>query len=394
MWPDKRLTDLLGIEHPIIQAPMAGSVTPELAAAVSNAGALGSLGCGTMARGDIAAAVTSLRDRTNAPFNLNFFANPAPTPTSAALSVRTKLRLKPWYERFAIESPAAPATAPEPGFQAWALDLLLEVRPRIVSFHFGLPDPEAVAALKAAGIVILSSATNVAEARALEAAGVDAVIAQGWEAGGHRGSHIANDPGDGVGTMALVPQVVDAVSVPVVAAGGIGDGRGIAAAFALGASGVQIGTGFLSAPEAATDPRRRELLREAADQDTIVTNAISGRPARAARSTFAKAMSVAGTDWPDFPRLYDMTSPLLRASAAAASDDVLLSPLRSGGLSQPRIAGGRTGETAGARGRQHSERHRKVSEQGCARPCARSTGKETGWRSCFWRRPTGSSPAR
>ena len=168
--------------------------------------------------------------------------------------------------------------------------------------------------MKAAGIVLLSSATSVAEARALEAAGMDAIIAQGWEAGGHRGSHVPTAPFDGVGTMALVPQIADVVSVPVIAAGGIGDGRGIAAALALGASGVQMGTAFLNCPEAATEPERRERLRHATDLDTIVTDAFSGRSARAARSRYAEEMECNRQDLPQFPQMYALSGPIRNAA--------------------------------------------------------------------------------
>lgn len=174
-------------------------------------------------------------------------------------------------------------------------------------------------ALKSAGIVVLSSATNVEEARALEAAGIDAIIAQGWEAGGHRGSHAPTAPSDGVGTMALVPQVVAAVSVPVIAAGGIGDGRGLAAALSLGASGVQMGTAFLNCPEAATEPARRERLRHATDRDTMVTDAFSGRSARARRSRYAEEMERARGALPVFPQMYALSGPIRAVADDEAS---------------------------------------------------------------------------
>ncbi len=283
MWPDQRLVGLLGIRHPIIQAPMAGTATPELAIAVSNAGGLGSLGCHGMNADELRGLAATMRAGTKLPFNLNFFVHPQPRSDAATLS-RTRERVRPWYLQLGLGEP--PLTIPEgkPGFDAATLAVLLELRPPVVSFHFGVPDREALGALKSAGMMLISSATNVAEARALAGAGVDAIIAQGWEAGGHRGSHRPTDPIDGVGTVALVPQIVDAVKLPVIAAGGIGDGRGIAAAFALGASGVQMGTAFLASPEAGTDAPRRSLLRKATDADTVVTDAFSGRVARAARS--------------------------------------------------------------------------------------------------------------
>ena len=197
-----------------------------------------------------------------------------------------------------------------PGFDAAKLSLLLELRPPVVSFHFGLPPEDAMRALKSVGTRILSTATNVAEAKDLAARGVDAVIAQGWEAGGHRGSHRPSAPFEGVGSMALIPQVADAVRCPVIAAGGIGDGRGIAAAMALGAAGVQMGTAFLSCPEAATDARRRERLRHARDTDTMVTDAVSGRCARTMRSRYAEAMEAQREAVLPYPALYALTDPL------------------------------------------------------------------------------------
>ena len=184
----------------------------------------------------------------------------------------------------------------------------------MVSFHFGLPDPLAVERLKIAGIVVLSTATTVAEAVSLETLGADAVIAQGYEAGGHRGSHQPREPWDGVGLMSLLPQVADAVSLPVIAAGGIADGRGIAAAFALGASGVQMGTAFLSCPEAGTDEARRVLLRKAQDTDTMMTDAFSGRSARAVRTRYALEMMKQREPLLEFPLLYNLTDPLAEAA--------------------------------------------------------------------------------
>jgi nitronate monooxygenase len=312
MWPDRRLCELLKIEHPIIQAPMAGSATPALAAAVSNEGGLGSLGCGSMAPEELRSAAGELRAGTNRPFNLNFFVHPEPR-TSDDVLARTIERLRPYYEELGLGAPAMSLPSMGPGFDAATLELVLEIRPPVVSFHFGAPGAPAIARLKDAGIMLISTATNVAEARRLAADGIDAVIAQGWEAGGHRGSHVPRDPADGVGTMALVPQIVDAVDLPVIAAGGIADGRGIAAAFALGASGVQIGTGFLSCPEAGTDEVRRGLLRSASEMDTMVTDAYSGRSARARRTRYASDMERSRMRLPDFPAMYALSGPLSEA---------------------------------------------------------------------------------
>ncbi len=318
MWPDLRLCDLMKIGQPIIQAPMAGAATPALAAAVSNAGGLGSLGSAEMNVDQLRAATAMLREATDRPFNLNFFIQDAPRTEPAVLE-HTRQRLAPWYSAAGLGAPPETLPALGPSFDDARLALLLEIRPAVVSFHFGLPAPDAVLALKAAGIVVVSTATNVAEARALERAGVDAVIAQGYEAGGHRGSHQPTAPGDGVGTMALIPQVADAVGVPVIAAGGIGDGRGIAAAFALGASGVQMGTAFLSCPEAGTDAPRRARLRCATDSDTMLTDAFSGRAARAMRSRYAQVMEAHREPLPAFLQMYALSDPLV---AAGPEDEV------------------------------------------------------------------------
>lgn len=317
MWPDRRLCDLFGIEHPIIQAPMTGTCTPALASAVANAGALGSLGCAGKPAETIRQQVGEIRDRSNRSFNLNFFVTDAPKTDPAVLE-RARQRLQPWYDKLGLGEPPSELPAFGPGFDETRLELTLELKPKVVSFHFGHPDRHVVDVLKREGIKLISSATNVAEARALEAAGMEAIIAQGWEAGGHRGSHVPTAPWDGVGTVALVPQIVDAVSVPVIAAGGIGDGRGIAAAFALGASGVQMGTAFLRCPEAATEPVRRARLRTATDRDTIVTDAVSGRCARTARSRYAEEMERNRGPLPSFLQLYALSGPILDA---AADDD-------------------------------------------------------------------------
>lgn len=313
MWPDRRLCDLFDIEHPIIQAPMALTDTPALASAVSNAGGLGSLGCGEMAPAEISRAISNIRLGTNRPFNVNFFIGDG-LQTDPATLAATRERLRPWYERLGLGEPPLALGDGCTGFDDARLALALDLRPRVMSFHFGVPQPAAIAALKSAGIVLMSTATHVAEARALEAAGMDAIIAQGWEAGGHRGSHRPAAPMDGVGTMALVPQIVDAVSLPVIAAGGIGDGRAIAAALALGAAGVQMGTAFLRCPEAATDAAWRARLRDATDRDTMVTDAISGRCARVLRSRYAEAMERHRQPLPAFIQMYALSMPIIDAA--------------------------------------------------------------------------------
>jgi nitronate monooxygenase len=311
-------TALLGIEHPLVQAPMAGFTTPALVAAVSEAGALGSLGVAHLGPDELAEQARAIRERTDRPFNLNFFCHPDPA-LDAADAARERERLAPLYAELGLGDPPEPAVPPL-AFDASRLDAVLGIRPAVVSFHFGLPDAAAVGALHEAGCRILSSATTVAEAQDLVARGADAVIAQGAEAGGHRGSFlVAGDDGP-VGTLALVPQVVDAVDVPVIAAGGIGDGRGLAAALALGAAGAQVGTAFLACPESAVHPLHRAALRSARADDTTITRAFSGRPARALRN---RATDEAGGAPLAFPAQLSLTAALGIAAAEHGSPDFL-----------------------------------------------------------------------
>ena len=306
MWPRTDSLELLGITHPIIQAPMAGFASPALAAAVCNAGALGSIGCAGVPPAMVRDQVAALRQATNRPYNLNFFVHSHPRlDPDAAARMRTKLA--PYFDEFGL-GPVPEPKEPFPPFDEERLDLVLELRPRVVSFHFGLPHATAVRRVKEAGCIIFSSATTVAEARSLEANGADVIIAQGFEAGGHRGS-FSGSPGAGmVGTMALVPQIADAVRVPVIAAGGIADGRGLAAAFTLGASGVQLGTAFLGCPEATVSPLHRAQLRSAVDDGTELTRAFTGRPARALRNRYITEM--ADSEPLEFPLQGSLVGPL------------------------------------------------------------------------------------
>jgi len=320
MWPRRDFIDLLEIDHPIVQAPMGGESTPAMAVAVSNAGGLGGVGCSFMSLDELRTLAEQLRSGTNRPFNLNFFAHPAPKD-NAQINAQTRARVAPFYEELALANVPEKAEAPCDTFNERTLSVLLDIRPKVTSFHFGLPPLEMVKALQDVGSVILCSATTVAEAILLSEAGVDAIIAQGWEAGGHRGTFDTSFEDFGVGTMALVPQIVDAVDVPVIAAGGIADGRGIAAAFALGASGVQMGTAFLACPEANISEFYREELRQAKDDDTRLTRAFSGRPARAKNNRYIETMAEYRVPLPDFPTMYGFSNPLMQASANTRNPD-------------------------------------------------------------------------
>jgi nitronate monooxygenase len=314
MWPRTDLIDLLGITHPIIQAPMGGFCGPALVAAVSNAGALGSLPCTLLPAQTARDQIAEVRRASNRPFNLNFFVHPVPSIDAQAAD-RVRGRLAAYHDEFGLGSVPEPSD-PFHRFDDERLQMVLDLRPPVVSFHFGLPPADTMKRIKRTGAVVLSSATTVAEARELEAKGADAIIAQGLEAGGHRGTFTQGDGAGLIGTMALIPQVVDAVSVPVIAAGGIADGRGIAAAFALGASGVQIGTAFLGCPEAAVPQIHRDALHGATDEDTRLTRVFTGRPARALRNRLIDEMGDA--EALEFPVQASLTRALLQANSDAA----------------------------------------------------------------------------
>jgi len=238
MWPDRRLLDLIGIELPIVQAPMAGASGSAMAIAVSAAGALGSLPCAMLDAAGVRAEIELIRRHTAKPFNLNFFCH-RPAPPEPGREAAWKAHLSPYYAELGLDPDTASPTVNRAPFDESTCTLVEEIKPEVLSFHFGLPEPSLLSRAKALGCKVLSSATSMAEARWLEDNGCDAIIAQGFEAGGHRGQFLTETITTQVGTLALVPQLVDAVGVPVVAAGGIADGRGIAAAFALGAAGVQ-----------------------------------------------------------------------------------------------------------------------------------------------------------
>jgi nitronate monooxygenase len=321
------LQSLLGIELPIIQAPMAGVQVSALAAAVSNAGGLGSLPCAMLSVDMMRAELTAIHAQTRKPFNVNFFCHAPPTP-SAERDAAWRAALAPYYREFGIDAGtigAGPGRAP---FSAEAADALAEFKPAVVSFHFGLPAPELLARVKSWGAKILSSATTVAEARWLEAHGVDAIIAQGLEAGGHRGLFLSDDLTTQVGTLALVPQIIRQVRVPVIAAGGIADACGVAAALALGAVAVQVGTAYLLCPEATTSAVHRAALKSEAASHTMLTNLFSGRPARGIVNRLMREIGAISATAPAFPLASAAIAPLRAKAEARGLGD--FSPLWSG----------------------------------------------------------------
>lgn len=274
----RQFTRALGVSAPLLLAPMAGAADASLAIAVARAGGLGALAAATLSPVQIRDEVARFRAAIDAPINLNFFAHAPVVPDAAAIA-RWRDALRPLHARLGLTLPDAVSAGRQP-FDAASADLVEQLRPEVVSFHFGLPDAGLLARVKATGARVLSSATTVAEARWLQAHGADAIVAQGWEAGGHRGMFLSADVDAQVGTFALVPQVCDAVDLPVIAAGGVADGRGVAAALMLGACAVQVGTAFLASDEALVSAAHRRALLSAADDGTRLTNVFTGRPAR------------------------------------------------------------------------------------------------------------------
>jgi nitronate monooxygenase len=326
MWPDARLLELFHIELPIVQAPVAGAMDWELAAAAAEAGALGSLPCAMLNPDQIRDQMAKIRARTKKPINLNFFCH-TPPELNNAREARWRDRLAPYYRELGID-PAAPIpSSNRTAFDAKMCDVVEETKPDVVSFHFGLPEPKLLECVKAR-FKVMSSATTAAEARWLEERGVDAVIAQGNEAGGHRGIFLGDDIATQAGTFALVPQVADAVKVPVIAAGGITDARGIAAAFALGAAGVQIGTAYLWCPEAKISSQHRAALASARDDGTALTNLMTGRPARGFVNRLMRDVGPISDVAPEFPLAAGALAPLRAKAEGQGSGD--FSPMWAG----------------------------------------------------------------
>ncbi len=321
------LQQLLGIELPIVQAPMAGVQGSALTVAVCEAGGLGSLPCAMLGPDAMRIELAAIRAQTGRPFNVNFFCHTPPVP-SAEREAAWRAALVPYYRELAIDAGAVAAGSGRLPFASEAVDVIEEFRPAVVSFHFGLPPADLLARVKRCGAKILSSATTVDEARWLEAQGVDAVIAQGLEAGGHRGIFLSNDLSTQVGAMALLPQIVAAVKLPVIAAGGIADAKGVAAALALGAAGVQIGTAYLLCPEATTSAIHRAALKSEAARHTALTNLFTGRPARGIVNRLMHELGAISGAPPEFPLATAAIAPLRASAEARGNGD--FSPLWSG----------------------------------------------------------------
>jgi nitronate monooxygenase len=314
------LLDILGIELPIIQAPMAGVSTPAMAAAVSNAGALGSIGVGATDAAGARRMIAAVRERSRRPLNVNLFCH-RPARADGAIEAAWLEHLRPLFARFGAQPPSALREI----YRSFLVDdamlaMLVAERPHVVSFHFGLPAPECIRALRDAGIVLLACATNAVEGHAIQAAGVHAVVAQGYEAGGHRGVFDPAAQDDCLGTLALTRMLARSLDIPVIAAGGIMDGAGIAAALCLGASATQLGTAFIACPESDADAGYRQSLAGGAAHHTVMTRAISGRPARCLSNAFtALGAGAADHHIPDYPIAYD-AGKALNAAAKAAGD--------------------------------------------------------------------------
>jgi nitronate monooxygenase len=321
------LQELFGIELPIIQAPMAGVQGSALAVAVSNAGGLGSLPCAMLDLDGIRKELTATRAHTTKPFNVNFFCHAQPE-FSVEREAAWRAALAPYFAEYGIDASSIAAGAGRQPFDVEAAGLLNEFRPAVVSFHFGLPSADLLARVRTCGAKILSSATTVDEARWLEAQGVDAVIAQGLEAGGHRGLFLTNDLTTQIGTFALVPQIARAVRIPVIAAGGIADAKGVAAAMALGAAGVQVGTAYLLCPEATTSAIHRRALKSDAARVTALTNVFTGRPARGIVNRIIRELGPISAAAPAFPLATGAIMPLRARAESHGSGD--FSPLWAG----------------------------------------------------------------
>lgn len=318
-WPDTRILDLLGIDVPIIQAPMAGATTAAMVIAVNNAGALGSMPAAALTIDQLREALTTIRQASSRPINVNFFCHQPPAADEAR-DKRWKALLEPYYRELGADFEAPTPVSNRAPFNEAACQVVEAFHPEVVSFHFGLPEKSLLERVKATGAKVLSSATTVEEAIWLEQHGCDAIIAMGIEAGGHRGLFLSDDLNTQIGLFALLPQIVDAVSVPVIAAGGIGDARGIVAAFALGASAVQIGTAYLFTPEANITASHHHALHNAQASETALTNLFTGRPARGIVNRVMRDLGAINPAAPAFPTSGGALIPLKAKDEAGFSN--------------------------------------------------------------------------
>jgi nitronate monooxygenase len=338
-WPDRRFLDLVGSEQPIVQAPMAGAGGVELCVGAMQGGAVGSLPCALISPETAREQVREVRQRATGPLNLNFFCHKPPIETDDAA---WRALLKPYYEEYGVE-PSGPGPQRMP-FDEAMCTVVEEARPEVVSFHFGLPDEALLERVKRTGAVVIGNATTVEEARWLQDRGVDAIIAQGFEAGGHTGRFLGSDPAEALGLFALLPRVAHAVSVPVIAAGGIGDSRGIAAALTLGASAVQLGTAYLHSPESLISDAHRQALGKS---ESVFTNLISGGLARGMRGRLIEDLGPVRSEAPPFPLASAALAPI--RAAAEKQGEYGFGPLWAGqaaALGQPRPAADLTRELA------------------------------------------------
>lgn len=321
------LQKLLGIERPIIQAPMAGVQGSALAVAVSNAGGLGSLPCAMLDLNTMRQELATIKAQTTKPYNVNFFCHTPPEIDTKREAI-WRQTLMPYFLEYGIDPNIIPTGQGRVPFNAAAAEVLEEFKPAVVSFHFGLPTPELLKRVKKWGARVLSSATTVEEARWLEAHGVDAIIAQGLEAGGHRGMFLSEDLNTQMGTFALVQQIAQSVKVPIIAAGGIADAKGVAAAIALGAAGVQVGTAYMLCPEANTSAIHRAALKSDIARITALTNIFSGRPARGIVNRIMREIGPISPTAPMFPLATAAIAPLRAKAESQGSSD--FSPLWAG----------------------------------------------------------------
>lgn len=321
-WPNQQVSDLFKIAAPIIQAPMAGSASSVLAIAVSNAGGLGSIACPLLSPDQIRKEIANFRAHAKGPLNLNFFCHQE-MGSSQSIDEAWKKALAPYYQEQNLDlnqTVTAPARRP---FNEETCQIVEEFKPEVVSFHFGLPEMSLLKRVKATGALVISSATSVQEALWLEAHGCDAIIAQGAEAGGHRGMFLSSDISTQIGTIALVPLIVDAVKVPVIAAGGISDARGVMAAFALGASAVQMGTIFLFTTEATLSSVHQNVLLSDKAQETALTNIFTGRPARGVVNRLMREIGPMSKLAPPFPLAGNALLPLKDKTLPLGSSDFI-----------------------------------------------------------------------